>query len=197
MKTTVILTLMTLLVCSTSEIEQLDYPKVKVSNSNFETVMTEAKAHRQNRLISFEEFSEKSKDTKVNILDTRSKALHNKRHIKRALHLNFLDFSQSNLAKIIPDTDTTILIYCNPNFDSDKAYFISKTLVFPPSEEEKKRTLSSALNIPTDINLYGYGYKNVYELDELISLFDQRINYESTLFNQTTTDNNNNNNNTQ
>jgi hypothetical protein len=69
--------------------------------------------------------------------------------------------------------------------------------VFPPSEEEKKRTLSSALNIPTDINLYGYGYKNVYELDELISLFDQRINYESTLFNQTTTDNNNNNNNTQ
>jgi len=35
-----------------------------------------------------------------------------------------------------------------------------------------------ALNIPTYINLYGYGYKNVYELSELISVSDSRIKLE-------------------
>jgi hypothetical protein len=63
--------------------------------------------------------------------------------------------------------------------------------VIPPSEEEKKKTLSLALNIPTYINLYGYGYKNIYELDELISFFDQRIVYEGTSINQKITIKNN------
>lgn len=110
--------------------------------------------------------------------------MYDKKHVKGALHLNFSDFSVSNLAKIIPDTNTTILIYCNNNFDGDEVHFMSKTLVIPPSEEEKKKTLLLALNIPTYINLYGYGYKNVYELDELISFFDHRIVYEGTSINQ-------------
>ena len=37
-----------------------------------------------------------------------------------------------------------------------------------------------ALNIPTYINLYGYGYKNVYELDELVNVGDPRIKFEGT-----------------
>jgi hypothetical protein len=37
-----------------------------------------------------------------------------------------------------------------------------------------------ALNIPTYINLYGYGYKNVYELDELVNVNDKRIEFEGT-----------------
>jgi hypothetical protein len=31
-----------------------------------------------------------------------------------------------------------------------------------------------ALNIHTYINLYGYGYKNVYELSELVGVYDGR-----------------------
>ena len=37
-----------------------------------------------------------------------------------------------------------------------------------------------ALNIPTYINLYGYGYRNIYELDELVNINDKRIKFEGT-----------------
>lgn len=36
-----------------------------------------------------------------------------------------------------------------------------------------------ALNIPTFINLYGYGYKNIYELGDMISVDDPRIRFVS------------------
>jgi hypothetical protein len=172
--------------CSTSETQKLDFPKAKVSYSDFEDLVKVVKSHREKRLISFDEFLKKSKDPDVIILDTRSKNMYNKKHIKGAVHLNFSDFTQSNLAKIIPNTNTTILIYCNNNFDDDPVHFMSKTLMVMPSEEEKQRTLSLALNVPTYINLYGYGYKNVYELDEFISLLDQRITYEGTSINEET-----------
>ena len=48
-------------------------------------------------------------------------------------------------------------------------------------KDEKALTL--ALNIPTYINLYGYGYRNVYELGELISYFDGRIQFEGSAVN--------------
>ena len=41
-----------------------------------------------------------------------------------------------------------------------------------------------ALNVPTYINLYGYGYQNVYELDELVNVSDQRIEFEGTVINR-------------
>jgi len=192
MKTTLILILMTFLMCSTSETQKIDFPKAKVSYTDFEDLVKVVKSHRDKRPISFDEFTEKSKNPNVIILDTRSKDMYDKKHIKDAVHLNFSDFTQSNLAKTIPNTDTTILIYCNNNFNDDPIHFMSKTLLVLPSEEEKERTLSLALNIPTYINLYGYGYKNVYELDELISYFDQRITYEGSSINQeiTTIENN-------
>ena len=38
-----------------------------------------------------------------------------------------------------------------------------------------------ALNVPTYINLYGYGYRNVYELDELVNVNDARVLFEGSL----------------
>ncbi len=38
-----------------------------------------------------------------------------------------------------------------------------------------------AINIPTYVNLYGYGYRNVYELDELVSVRDPRIEFEGSV----------------
>jgi hypothetical protein len=46
------------------------------------------------------------------------------------------------------------------------------------AQQEKPRML--ALNIPTYINLYGYGYRNVYELNELVSVRDPRVAFEGT-----------------
>ena len=38
-----------------------------------------------------------------------------------------------------------------------------------------------ALNIPTYVNLYGYGYRNVYELHELVNVTDPRIEFEGSI----------------
>jgi hypothetical protein len=38
-----------------------------------------------------------------------------------------------------------------------------------------------ALNIPTYITLYGYGYRNVYELNELVKVSDPRITFEGSV----------------
>ncbi len=145
----------------------------------FVELVHEVDAHRKERIVTIQQFNDMSKEEDVIILDTRSKAMYDAKHVKGAIHLNFADFTQETLANLIPDPTTRILIYCNNNFDDDEIYFATKAYV-PPSFEEDEKKLTLALNIPTYINLYGYGYKNVYELGELISVFDRRIEFEGT-----------------
>lgn len=145
----------------------------------FVDLVNEVDAHRKKRIVSVQQFNEMSNQEGVIILDTRSKEMYDAKHVKGAIHLNFSDFTQSNLAAIIPSTDTKILIYCNNNFGDDQKYFATKAYI-PPQFEKDPKELTLALNIPTYINLYGYGYKNVYELGELISVFDSRIQFEGT-----------------
>lgn len=145
----------------------------------FEKLVTEVKPHRAERLITADTFSEMMGQEKVIILDTRSQAMYDAKHIKGALHLDFSDFTQANLEALIPDKETKILIYCNNNFEDDQVYFATKAYV-PPKIEDKSLQLTLALNIPTYINLYGYGFRNIYELSELISIFDTRIPLEGT-----------------
>jgi hypothetical protein len=154
----------------------------KVDYDAFEKLVSEVKSHRQARLITLDMFQKMSTEKNVVILDTRSDAMYKAKHVKGAIHLNFSDFTQNNLAKLIPDKNTKILIYCNNNFDNDDLFFPTKSYV-PPTKKEKGYTL--ALNIPTYINLYGYGYKNVYELSELISVMNPKIQFEGTTINGT------------
>lgn len=150
----------------------------KVDYDAFEKLVAEVKPHRAKRLITIEEFNNMSKKKNVVILDTRSKEMYDAKHIKGAIHLNFSDFTQKNLEALFPDKSTTILIYCNNNFDDDERFFPTKS--YSPPIETSNEELTLALNIPTYINLYGYGYKNVYELSELISIFDERVQLEGT-----------------
>jgi hypothetical protein len=105
--------------------------------------------------------------------------------LKGAKHLSFTDFTQENLAAVIPDFQTKTLIYCNNNFDGNQTDFASK-IALPRRDNEKSQIVSQekpvmmALNIPTYINLYGYGYRDIYELDELVSVRDSRIVFEGT-----------------
>lgn len=92
------------------------------------------------------------------------------------MHLNFSDFSAKKLAEMIPDKTTRILIYCNNNFitddgdqDDDKLAGARQALL------TKSRPL--ALNIPTFINLYGYGYENIYEMADALPLDDARLTF--------------------
>jgi len=156
----------------------------RVDYDAFEKLTAEVKEHRKTRLVSTTEFLRLSKEEKVIILDTRSDAMYAAKHIKGAIHLNFSDFTQANLAKIIPSMNTKILIYCNNNIDNDEINFPTKSAGPVKSAKVNSKPLTLALNIPTYINLYGYGYKNVYELAELVSVFDKRVVFEGTAVNK-------------
>ncbi len=191
----------------------------------YESLVAEVKEHRKTRMLTAEEFLATSKEEKVIILDTRSDSMYNAVHVKGAIHLNFSDFTQANLARIIPSDDYKVLIYCNNNFNTkpltaslvnsiDFSRFYATKAYVPPTKflikpEPKKKTtadkkakdkrgpnveevvietelptiakpITLALNIPTYINLYGYGYRNIYELSELVNTYDHTFEFEGT-----------------
>ena len=137
------------------ESSNIDYP-------DFRALTKEVYSYRQERLIPLDTFIDYGCDDDTVILDTRSVSAYNGRHIEGAINLPFSDFTEEKLAKVVGDKETRIIIYCNNNFKGDPIYMAGK---MPPL----------ALNIPTFINLYGYGYKNVYELRDLIDVKDSRV----------------------
>lgn len=173
------------------EKSQNNYPKSLASYEDFKDLVKEVENYREKRLINLEAFIKMSKEKNIVILDTRSHFRYNRKHLKGAIHLGFSDFTQDNLWKLIPDPDTKILIYCNNNFDGDQIDFTSK-LAKRKDKKRKNEILETqilsnrkpimlALNIPTFINLYGYGYRNIYELDELVNVNNPRIKFEGTV----------------
>jgi rhodanese-related sulfurtransferase len=169
-----------------------NYPKAKVSFDDFKGLVAEVETHRASRLIDLNTFIKMSKEPGVIILDSRSTFRFERIHVKGAKHLAFTDFTQDNLQKVIPTFETTILIYCNNNFDGNQVDFASKVAV-PRAKPgnavatqfaAQAKPIMMALNIPTYINLYGYGYRNVYELHELVNVNDPRIALEGSILGQ-------------
>jgi hypothetical protein len=164
--------------------EQKEYPKALVDYDDFKMLVATVEKHREDRLISLDSFLTMSRESHVVILDARSDFRFHRKHLKGAIHLAFTDFTQENLKKLIPDANTKILIYCNNNFNGDQIDFASKMSLptsFPETQIlSNRKPIMLALNIPTFINLYGYGYKNVYELNELVNVNDKRITFEGT-----------------
>ena len=160
------------------------YPKALVDYEDFKNLVSELEKQREKHLVSLDVFLKMAKEENVVILDSRSDFRFNRKHLKGAIHLDFTDFTQDNLLQLIPDTTTKILIYCNNNFDGDPIDFASK-MAKPKNNIEtqilsNRKPIMLALNIPTHINLFGYGYKNIYELDELVNVNDYRITFEGT-----------------
>lgn len=160
------------------------YPRALVNYDDFKALVSEVETHRQNRLVDLDTFLKLSTEDNVIVFDARSAFRFTRKHLKGTVNLSFPDFTQANLAKIVPDTTTKILIYCNNNFDGDQVDFASK-IAKPAGNIEtqilsNRKPLMLALNVPTYITLYGYGYRNIYELDELINVNDKRILFEGT-----------------
>ncbi|WP_299328996.1 rhodanese-like domain-containing protein [Parasphingopyxis sp.] len=122
---------------------------------------------RAERLIDLAIFRQMADRPDVLLLDARSAEAFAHGHIEGAVNLPLPDFTAQSLAATIgPDTNRTILIYCNNNFVNDIAPVVRKAV-------------SLALNIQTMINLHGYGYPNVYELGEAVDLADPRLRWVS------------------
>jgi rhodanese-related sulfurtransferase len=169
-----------------------NYPKAKVSFDDFKGLVAAVETHRASRLVDLNTFMKMSKDPEAIILDSRSTFRFERIHVKGARHLAFTDYTQDNLQKVIPSFETKILIYCNNNFDGNQKDFASKIALPRPKPGNAVATqfaaqakpIMMALNIPTYINLYGYGYRNVYELNELVNVNDPRIAFEGSIVEQ-------------
>ncbi|MEO0726657.1 MAG: rhodanese-like domain-containing protein [Bacteroidota bacterium] len=122
-----------------------------VNYRGFLKLTLELQNYRRTRTIDLPTYAEMLKEEGVLLLDTRSQRAFEAIHLKGAVHLNFSDFTEDKLASVIPSKDTKVLIYCNNNFRNAGIEFAAKSSPL-------------ALNIPTFINLYGYGYENIYEL---------------------------------
>jgi len=140
-------------------------PNPKIDQARFVALVQETAAQRQEHRVSEDRFLAMASEPGTIILDARSKDKYDNIHIKDALHLAFTDFTDDALAKVIPDKNTRILIYCNNNFLGEPVNFASK-------REEV------ALNSQTFINLHAYGYTNVFELGPLLSVQTTRIPFE-------------------
>lgn len=140
----------------------------------FVELTSDVQAVRDARRVPIDRFLELAKMPNTMILDARSQASFERIHLAGAVHLNFSDFSAGKLAEMIPDKSTRILIYCNNNFITengeqadDKLQGVRQALL--------TKSAPLALNIPTFINLYGYGYENIYELADALPLDDLRL----------------------
>ncbi|MEM7663244.1 MAG: rhodanese-like domain-containing protein [Pseudomonadota bacterium] len=149
------------------DVDLTDRPQTTEHSINFPGFLAFSERtmeYRADRLITLDQFLELAGGHDTIILDSRSADAFAAGHIEGAINLNFSDFTERKLADVIPDRATRILIYCNNNFIDDV-------------EPVPAKSAQLALNIPTFVNLFGYGYLNVYELGEMVSLDDDRLNW--------------------
>ena len=128
-------------------------------------VSDEAARHRQTHRVSEAEFIRMSRQPGTVVLDARSREKYDELHVKGAINLSFPDFTYVSLRTLLPDKRTRILIYCNNNFRAGVPAFPTKMA-------------SASLNLSTFIALYGYGYREVYELAPLLDLETSRLEFE-------------------
>ena len=135
-------------------------PSAQVDYDGFAALTGELGPYRQSRLLQRDVFFREAAKKGALLLDTRSAAAFAAGHIEGAVNLPFSDFTEASLREVIgPDRNRPIYIYCNNNFADNVAPVMTK-----------KAPL--ALNIPTFINLYGYGYENIWELDGVMMTGD-------------------------
>ncbi len=146
-----------------SEIEALP----QVDYAGFLQLTEELGEYRQARLVDLEKFNAIAKQQNAIILDSRSAAAFAQGHIDGAINIPFSDFTEEKLTKLLGDKSRPILIYCNNNFRDD----------IPPIPLKRAPL---ALNIPTFINLYGYGYENIFELSGVTHMADPLVRWTGT-----------------
>lgn len=139
-----------------------DTASATIDYQGFSTLTGDVRAYRESRRLTLAEFQQKARERGTLILDARSASAYARGHIRGAVNLPFTDFTAQALAQTIGDANRPILIYCNNNFANDAQPVLMKAPAL-------------ALNIPTFINLVGYGYKNVYELRDVVDFNDPKV----------------------
>ena len=145
-----------------------DIPNPQIDMPRFLAVSQEAAEHRRTHRVSEEEFLRMMSEPGTIVLDARSAERYGELHVRGAVNLSFPDITVESLARVLPDKDTRVLIYCNNNFAGAEKPFPAKMA-------------SASLNLSTFVSLYEYGYRNVYELGPNIKLEDSTLPFEGSL----------------
>lgn len=140
---------------------QIDYP-------GFVGLTLDMAEVREAHRLSWPDFIRQARAAGAILLDARSESAFARGHIDGAVNLPFTDFTAASLrAAIGKDPNRPIFIYCNNNFSDNRDPVVTKAAPL-------------ALNIPTFINLHGYGYHNVWELADRIATTDAGVNWRGT-----------------
>ena len=164
-KITLAAALLALMVSSAEGAERRPTARTTAETIDFQAfleISAEVLEARSDRLLPLEEFLALAAEPDTVLLDTRSASAYASKHLAGAVHLSFSDLTEATLSRTVGPRDRVVLIYCNNNFSDDRSPF---TLKQPPA----------ALNIPTFVSLWTYGYRNVYELGELVEQSDPRL----------------------
>ena len=126
-------------------------PNPPIDMAGFLADAQAAARERESRRVDEATFLRMMREPGTVVLDARSRAMFERRHIAGAISLSFPDFTAETLARAIPHPTTRVLIYCNNNFANDVEAFPLKAR-------------PASLNLSTWVALRSYGYRNVYEL---------------------------------
>ena len=141
----------------------------QVDYAGFQQLTGDLASVRATHRLAWPEFAKRARARGALLLDARSADAFARGHLDGAVNLPFTDFTDEALAKVIgSDRGRPIFIYCNNNF-SDNA------------DPVMTKRAPMALNIPTFINLHGYGYRNVWELADVIGTNDAGVEWETAL----------------
>ena len=144
-----------------------DIVNPQIDMPGFLAAANAAAAHRRTHRVSEDEFLRMMEAEGTVVLDARSAEKFAQLHVKGATNLSFPDITIESLARVIPDKNTRVLIYCNNNFSGAEKPFPAKAI-------------SASLNLSTYVSLYDYGYRNVYELGPNVKLSESKLPFEGT-----------------
>jgi len=142
-------------------------PNPQIDMPGFLEAAQAAAEHRRTHRVSEEEFLRMMAEPGTLVLDARSAEKYGQLHVRGATNLSFPDITIESLARVIPDTGTRVLIYCNNNFSGAEQPFPAKMA-------------STSLNLSTFVTLYDYGYRNVYELGPQVEVAKSKLPFEGT-----------------
>ncbi len=139
----------------------------QVDYAGFAALTSDLAKVRQTHRLRWNTFARRAAARGALLLDARSADAFARGHLKGAVNLPFTDFTDEALRAVIGDNpNRPIYIYCNNNFSDNRAPVVTKRVQL-------------ALNIPTFINLHGYGYRNIWELADVISTTGPGVEWES------------------
>jgi len=142
-------------------------PNRLIDYNGFQKIVETSKGERESRRLTEDDFLTAMKESGTVVLDARSAAMYQLRHIKGAVNLPFTDFTAASLAGVLTAKDVKILIYCNNNFLGSPVAFTSKVA-------------TASLNLSTYTSLKAYGYNQIYELGPLLDVAKTKIPFEGT-----------------